>query len=253
MIRVLIIEDEKPAYENLLRFLAKIDSEMEVINWLQSVEDSIQWFDKNELPDLIFMDIQLSDGNSFEILKNKPIDCPIIFTTAYDQYALEAFEHYSIDYLLKPISKLKLQKGIDKFYRSRNEPNNQLSDIKLLMENLKGSQKYKERFLVKSGEQLLSIPSQEIASFYVDEICILQTLNGERYSINSSLDALVEQLNPKEFFRLNRKAIASFQSIEKIVRFSDSKLKVALKPAAPFDLIVSKEKVSKFKAWLEGL
>ncbi len=252
MIKVLIIEDEKPAYENLLRFLGKIDSEIEVIAWLQSVEDSIDWFNQNELPDLIFLDIQLSDGNSFEILKSQAIDCPIIFTTAYDQYALEAFEYYSIDYLLKPISKAKLQKGIDKFYRTKNDNGNQLSDIKLMMEQFNTSPKFKERFLVKSGEQLLSIPSQEIASFYVDEICILQTLKGERFSINYSLDAVAELLNPKEFFRLNRKAIASFQSIDKIVRFSDSKLKVSLKPALPFDLVVSKEKASKFKAWLEA-
>ncbi len=251
MIKTLIVEDEKAAYENLKRFLEIIDPSIKITAWLKSVDTTVEWLKNNDAPNLIFLDIQLSDGNSFEIFEQVSINSPIIFTTAYDQYALKAFELHSVDYLLKPIAKDRLAKAVDKFKETQKTPSNNLSEINLLIEKLKKEENYKDRFLVKKGTQLISIPIEKIAYFFVDEITLLTTTDGKKFTINFSLDKLNELLNPKHFFRLNRKVITHYQAINYIARYSDAKLKVMLQPEPNFDIIISKEKASKFKKWLE--
>ncbi len=255
MLKVLIIEDEQGAYDNLSRFLKRIDPNIQILAWLKSVDTSVTWLQENKLPDLIFQDIQLSDGNSFDIFKEVEVNCPIIFTTAYDQYALKAFELHSIDYLLKPISKARLEKALDKFRQihqsTSNNPLQDLSAITQLIQQAQQKTEYKDRFLVKKASQLISIPVEKIAYFYVDEITVLVTLDKKKFTVNYSLDKLESLLNPKDFFRLNRKVIAQYPAIDHSVRYSDTKLKVNLKPNPPFEIIISKEKAAKFKAWLE--
>ena len=251
MIKTIIIEDEKAAYENLVRFLKHIDPSLEIIGWLKSVEDSIEWFKNNTTPDLVFLDIQLSDGNSFDIFKSIELSCPIIFTTAYDQFALDAFALHSIDYLLKPISKSKLEKAIKKFktlYDRNDQPD--LNQLQVLLKTLSHKVNYKDRFLVKKGDQLLSIGIDMIAYFFVDEITLLVTKEGRKFSLNNTLEKLEKEVNPKSFFRLNRKVIANINAIHQITKLSDSKLKVVLNPRQEFDIYVSKEKAKEFKAWL---
>ncbi len=255
MLKVLIIEDEQGAYDNLTRFLKRIDPTIHVLDWLKSVDTSVEWLQNNDFPDLIFQDIQLSDGNSFDIFNEVDVTCPIIFTTAYDQYALKAFELHSIDYLLKPISKARLEKALDKFHQMHQaKPNNSLQDLSAitqLIQQVQQKDNYKDRFLVKKASQLISIPVEKIAFFYVDEITVLTTLDNKKFTVNYSLDKLEALLNPKDFFRLNRKIIAQYPAIDHSVRYSDTKLKVNLKPVPPFEIIISKEKATKFKAWLE--
>lgn len=257
MIRTLIIEDEQAAYENLMRFLQIIDSNIQIIHWLKSVETSVQWLRTHPVPDLIFLDIQLSDGNSFSIFKQVSIQCPIIFTTAYNQFALNAFELHSIDYLLKPISKEKLSRAIQKFHQMRPKAANvdtsppQLAQLQALMMQMQSPKSYKNRFLVKKGDQLISIPTSKIAYFYVDEFTILVTKEGKKFSLSYSLDKLMELVDPAQFFRLNRKVITNYDSIKSITRYSTSKLNVVLIPSTSFEIMISKEKAQQFKQWLE--
>jgi len=243
--QVIIIEDEKPAARRLQRMLQKEGITTEVL--LHSVSNGLEWFARHPAPDLIFADIQLTDGLSFDIFEQIDLKTPIIFTTAYDQYAIKAFKLNSIDYLLKPIKQDELQFALDKFRQN----NMQNVDIQHLINSLKPQQTYKQRFTVTYGHHIKSIPDTEIAYFVSqDKTTYLVTHTGESFIYDSSLEALEKHLNPKYFFRVNRRFIIAFDSIKDMIAYSNSRLKVLLHKPPEQDVIVARERVKDFKRWL---
>ena len=245
--KVLIIEDEKPASQKIMRLLREINSDIEIIDVLKSVEKSVNWFLKNPKPDLIFMDIQLEDGICFEIFESSQIRTPIIFTTAYDEYTLRAFKVNSIDYLLKPIDSDELKNAIDKFkaYYEKTE----YTGIESIINQLQP--KTKERFLIKIGEHYKSIQTSMINCFYIKERCNFIHVNkGKNYPIDYSLDRIEQLINSKSFFRINRNFIINFSAIQDIIAYSSNRLKIILNDwTEKKEIIVSRERVSDFKEW----
>lgn len=253
--RTLIIEDEAPAYRRLHGLLNRLHPELEVVDVLDSIEGAVQWFAENPMPELILSDIQLSDGLSFEIYRRVPPPCPIIFTTAYDAYMLEAFRTNGIDYLLKPVEEEDLARSIAKFHALVKEgPSTALPDMARLLAALNGARPaYRERFLVKLGTKLLPVPVSDVAYFLSsDGSTELHTREGRRHLIDQPLDEIEQQLDPTRFFRLNRQCIACIQCISVVHQHFNGKLKVELKPAAPTEVMVSREKAKAFKDWLDG-
>jgi DNA-binding LytR/AlgR family response regulator len=248
--RVVIIEDERPAVRKLVRLLNELDHSVQVAVILQSVEASVNWFRNNPLPDLIFMDVQLEDGLCFDIFENVDISVPVIFTTAYDKYALKAFKVNSVDYLLKPIDQQDLRNALNKFKKVHQNAGN-LVRIESVMQQLKP--RTKERFLVKVGDHYRSIQVTGINCFFIEERCtFLNTGEGKSYAIDYSLEKVEQMLDPLYFFRINRNFIINFSSIMDIVSYSSSRLKLNIHgwtEAAP--ILVSRERVSDFKAWMD--
>jgi len=247
--KVLIIEDEKPAAQKLIRLLGEINPDIEIIDVLKSVEDSINWFLHNPKLDLIFMDIQLEDGICFEIFESKPIHTPIIFTTAYDEYTLKAFKVNSIDYLLKPIDSDELKNAIDKFNVHYKQTD--YSRFELIINQLQSNTK--ERFLIKIGEHYKSIQTSNINCFYIKERCnFIHVDKGKNYPIDYSLDKIEQLVNSKSFFRINRNFIINFSAILDIIAYSSNRLKIMLKDwTEKEDIIVSRERVFDFKEWMD--
>ncbi|UTW64121.1 response regulator transcription factor [bacterium SCSIO 12741] len=250
--QILIIEDEKPASRRLERMIKSHRPNWKVLDVLDTVEDSVNWFRNMSLPDLVFMDIQLADGISFNIFEQVSMTCPVIFTTAYDHYAIQAFKVNSIDYLLKPIDEAELQQAITKFeQRSQGDSMKQMDWMKLVQQSIKENP-YKERFLVRLGDQLKYIPVDQIALFYSEQSTpYLVDFDGRKSLIDYPLDQLTEMLDPKEYFRVSRKLIVHHRSISKIHTWFNGRLKLSLKPAAPFETLVSRDRVNAFKAWLD--
>lgn len=246
---ILIIEDEEVAYRNLVRLIEKHMDAPRIVGWRQSVEQSLEWLQNEPPPDLIFLDIQLSDGNAFSIFEQIDIDSPIIFTTAYDEYALKAFELNSIDYLLKPISAVRLQKALDKWQSRNPNPPVQMDRIITAMQQYRP--RYKERFLVKKGKQLLSISIHEVAYFFRDEYVFLVSREGKKYSLRFSLEQLEEMLDPHRFFRINRQFILHFDSIQSIHSYFKGKLKIKTLPDPGIPVTVPKDSARAFKDWLD--
>ena len=250
--KVLIIEDEKPAARRLNRMLGK--QQVEVGTMLHSVAEAKDWFLANEHPDLIFLDIQLSDGISFEIFEEIEIKSAVIFTTAYDQYALEAFKLNSIDYLLKPIDEDDLSIAIEKFKSFKPQQETSVvsfDDIKKLLLN-DNKRTYKSRFTIKVGQHLKIIESDDIECFYSKDKATYIYTNSERsYLLENSLEQLEEQLNPKQFFRISRKFFININAIKDIVSYSNTRLKIQLHKFNEHELIVSRERVKGFKEWLD--
>ena len=246
---VVIIEDEKPSARLLERKLNAIG--VEVNMKLHSVEDSIQWFVNNPEPDLIFLDIQLSDGLSLEIFETVKIVAPVIFTTAYDEYAIQAFKLNSIDYLLKPVDKNELSFAVDKFksnFQNENKEVN-LSEIKKLISN--NSKEYKKRFTVNVGTSIKIFNTIDIACFYSqDKTSFLLTNSGRSYILDSSLDKIYDTLDPEVFFKVNRKYVLNINEIKDIINYSNSRLKVNLNTPTEDDIIVARDRVKAFKNWL---
>lgn len=246
---VVIIEDEKPSARLLERKLNAIG--VEVNMKLHSVEDSIQWFVNNPEPDLIFLDIQLSDGLSLEIFETVKIVAPVIFTTAYDEYAIQAFKLNSIDYLLKPIDKNELSFAVNKFksnFQNENKEVN-LSEIKKLISN--NSKEYKKRFTVNVGTSIKIFNTIDIACFYSqDKTSYLLTNSGRSYILDSSLDKIYDTLDPEVFFKVNRKYVLNINEIKDIINYSNSRLKVNLNTPTEDDIIVARDRVKAFKNWL---
>ena len=246
---VVIIEDEKPSARLLERKLNAIG--VEVNMKLHSVEDSIQWFVNNPEPDLIFLDIQLSDGLSLEIFETVKIVAPVIFTTAYDEYAIQAFKLNSIDYLLKPIDKNELSFAVNKFksnFQNENKEVN-LSEIKKLISN--NSKEYKKRFTVNVGTSIKIFNTIDIACFYSqDKTSFLLTNSGRSYILDSSLDKIYDTLDPEVFFKVNRKYVLNINEIKDIINYSNSRLKVNLNTPTEDDIIVARDRVKAFKNWL---
>ncbi len=247
----LIIEDEKVAAERLSGLIKKYDQSIEILEIIQSVKNAVKWINNNQAPDLIFMDIQLADGLSFEIFEQAIVKTPVIFTTAYDEYALKAFKVNSIDYLLKPIDQDELKNAIDKF-----KENNTPKEIPaLVFDNILQSltKKYKNKFVIKVGEHIKVFTIDDVQCFYsMEKYTFLQNNAGRDYAIGYSLDQLEDILDPARFFRINRKFIVSSLAILDIISFSNSRLQVKLNSNKSDDMIVSREKVQDFKKWLES-
>lgn len=247
---VLIIEDEHLAASKLNKMLIEIDPEIKVLARLESVLDSINWLSENEKPDLIFMDIQLDDGICFELFDAVKIETPIIFTTAYDKYAIKAFQVNSVDYLLKPIETQALSKALEKYksiYKVKQTHNDKLN---ILYDQIIHT--YKTRFFVKIGNHFHSVSVDEIQCFFIHERgTFLKTINGKKYDLDYSLDQLQKLVDPDKFFRINRNYFIQIDAIQDIYAYSSSRLGVKLKMMDHLDMIVSREKVSAFKKWLD--
>lgn len=244
---VIIIEDEKPAARLLARKLEKLNISTSVM--LHSVEDSLKWFSQNDQPDLIFLDIQLSDGLSFEIFEHFQIKSAIIFTTAYDEYALRAFKLNSIDYLLKPIDQVELEQAVNKF-RERTKGNS--FDFNWVKNMFQSNEKtFKERFSIKIGQQLKIVITSEIECFYSESKgTYIHTNENRNYLLDATLEQLETELDPKQFFRVSRKFIVNLNAIKEIQIYSNSRLKIILKSYKEDEIIVSRERVSDFKNWI---
>lgn len=248
--RAIIVEDEKHARDNLEKLLREIDPHIEVQAKLDTVQGAVAWLKANQT-DLIFLDIQLADDLSFKIFEQVKVVTPVIFTTAYDQYALRAFRVNSIDYLLKPIEKESLAQSLEK-YRSVH-PTKQETDFTQLIRSLQQqpAPSYQQRFLVTRREKILSVKTDDIAYFEGEDRYVwLVKKDGGRFIVEYKLSDLEELLDPARFFRLNRSFIAHFDAIDKITVLSKSRVKVDLKPVAPREVIVSTENTRDFKAWL---
>jgi DNA-binding LytR/AlgR family response regulator len=252
--KALIIEDEVLAAERLTTLLAECDSSIEVIGQLDSIQDVIAYFQSGKNADIVFLDIQLADGKSFEIFDKVRIEVPIIFTTAFDQYALQAFKLHSIDYLLKPIEVNDLRNAIEKFKKlsaykiSLNE-----SEIKALKDLLsQKSHAYKQRILVKAGNKLQYKPTHSVAYFFADgKTAYMIGKDGRKNMIDHTLEELEQMLNPENFFRISRKFIVNFEAVTEIKGLISSRLEVKLNQTFEHELLVSRERVHEFKAWLD--
>ena len=249
---VIIIEDEKPAARRLNRMLSALS--IEVKTMLHSVEESINWFQNNKHPDLIFLDIQLSDGLSFEIFEEIQVKSAIIFTTAYDEYALKAFKLNSIDYLLKPLDEDELKSAVDKFKDNQTKQ----SDVKVNIDDIRKllinpvDRKFKKRFTIKVGQHIKIIHVDEIECFYSEnKATYIHTNSNRNYLIDDSLEHWQEQLNPENFFRVNRTFIVHINAIKDMVSYTNSRLQIKLNSYSEQDVIVARERVKDFKAWLE--
>ena len=249
--KAVIVEDELIAAQNLQRLISQVAGDMEVIAILQSVEESVEWFAIHPTPDLVFMDIHLADGSSFGIFEKVQITSPVIFTTAYDEYALKAFEVNSIDYLLKPINTKNFERAIAKFRHLASTNNNTTDSIaKLLASYNKTKDAYKTHFLIPHKDKLIPLPVERIACFYVEnKMAKIITTDNETFYMDSPLEDLYLQLDPSEFFRANRQYIVSHKAIKDISIWFGSKLSINLIVTVPEKIIVSKARVAEFKVW----
>lgn len=237
--KVIIIEDEKLSADRLQRLLSQIDSTIQVVSVLPSVAQSISWFQNNEQPDLIFMDIHLEDDNSFDIFKDISLSSPIIYTTAYEEYAITAFKQNSVDYLLKPLILDDLRAALDKY---RNL---------FTLKESSSEHTFKERFLVKKGSQYISIATTDTAYFKSDQkLTFLITKENEKHIVDESLDQLSDMIDPKHFYRISRNRIVSIHQIHKIHSHFNGRLKLELLPSEDEEVFVSRERVIGFKNWL---
>lgn len=248
MSKIIIVEDEKPAARRLERLLIELD--YSVNQKLHSVEEAVEWFQKHDQVDLIFLDIQLSDGLSFEIFEQVTIEADLIFTTAYDEYALKAFKLNSIDYLLKPIDNEELKVALKKFEKRKASQAIDAVQLKQLLINTQNDTTYKTRFSVKIGDRLKTYSIEEIACFESsDKATSFVNLEGKHYIIDESLNQLEHLLCPKDFFRINRSHIIHYKAIQEMLSYSSSRIKISLK-GLDKPIIVSRERVKDFKTWI---
>ncbi|MCU4176211.1 LytR/AlgR family response regulator transcription factor [Carboxylicivirga sp. N1Y90] len=252
-IKVVIIEDEILAAQRLKDLLLQCDPSIKILAEIDTVEDAILWFKANNMPDLIMMDIKLADGLSFEIFEKVNIDSPVIFTTAYQDYAIRAFKVNSVDYLLKPIDKQELEKALCRYHErvGQSVPFLTAEVIDRVRQML--VKDFKKRFTVRVGDHIKSIPIEEIAFFYSESKgTYLKTLENRQYLIDYSLDALIDRLNPDIFFRINRQYIIKHTAISDITAYSQSRLKIKLYHCNDERILISRERVSLFKDWLDS-
>ena len=250
--KALIIEDEKPAARHLVSVLKEIGS-IEVIDILDSIKSSVHWFETKVQPDLVFMDIHIADGSAFRIFERIEITCPIIFTTAYDEYAIKAFKVNSIDYLLKPISREAVEKSLAKL-KTLSSKTGTLSDIQHLINSLKQEKSYKTHFLVAiKGNKMIPLITQEIAFFYIDSgTVVAKTFEERTFHLDSNLDELASRLNPNEFFRANRQFIISKNAVKDVDLWFNNRLSINLKVTAPEKILISRTRVTEFREWFAG-
>lgn len=255
-LKVLIIEDEIPAQRLLKETLQEINIKTEVIICLDSIKSAVTWFQNNTHPDVVLLDIQLSDGLSFEIFKQVNVESMIIFTTAYDEYTLQAFKVNSLDYLLKPIEKDELQAAFVKYqhynkqFIKEKKSTIDFSELATLLKNEK--QEYRKRFLIQSNDSFFQLPIEQIAFFYsMQGITFAVTFEKREYPINFSLESLKEQLNPALFFKVNRQIIINIEAIKRVHSYFNGKLKLEIKPSHSEDIVIGKDKAAAFKKWLD--
>jgi len=255
MIRVIIIEDEEAAARRLHKMIGEQMPDAQIINAIDSISVGVDWLKHNPEPDLIFADIHLADGNSFEIFRQFPVHCPVIFTTAYDQYALEAFNVNGIHYLLKPIKKEALAQAIERFRKQYAKQQQQPAinfEKMLSIINAKGVT-YKERFVIRFGEHIKTIETADVAYFYTENKANFAVMkDGKRYPVDHNLDEIEQLINPRQFFRINRQFIISYNSIAEMISYSKSRVFIKLNPPSKIETIVSTERSASFKSWLAG-
>lgn len=250
--KVLIVEDESMAAKRLTNLLLKLEPDIEILDQLDSVKTAVKWLSNNQA-DLLFFDIQLADGLSFEILNQVNIQTPIIFTTAFDEYAIKAFKVNSIDYLLKPIDPEELKHALEKFHQNFRQPEPQQPNMTMLEQAMKMlTKQYKERFVVKIGEHIYTIPVSDTAYFFSqDKATFLVTQEKKRYIIDYTLEEVEGLIDPQDFFRINRKYLVSMRAVKDIVSYTNSRLRIILHQSDEMDAIVSRERVQDFKKWLD--
>lgn len=254
--KVLIVEDEAAVARNLVDILVESEPEAEILGVLESVGETLEWLSNNPSPELGFFDIKLADGSCFEIFEKSRIDFPVIFTTAYDSFALEAFKVNSVDYLLKPVSRADLGKALNRYKKYFNF--NYRADNQILIETIRQfrqlqKKEYKQNFLVYIRDRIIPVPVDNIAYFFLDnEKVWCLTFEGRKYMMDEPLDRIQSQLDPENFFRSNRQFIVSRKSVQSAAQYFQRKLKLALKPESDQPVMVSKARTSEFKQWLEG-
>jgi DNA-binding LytR/AlgR family response regulator len=249
--QVIIIEDEIPAANRLTKLLKGIDPAIEVIIVLDSVESSVKYLQSPKNIDLIFMDIQLADGLSFDIFQQIKIETPVIFTTAFDQYTLKAFKVNSIDYLLKPIDEKELRQAVEKYKLLRHEKENDFSERMLKMFQEMNGTRYKERLLIKRGQQLSYLKIETTAYCYADgKLCYAVDFSGNKYLLENNLSHLEEQLQPTKFYRINRHLLVNIEAVQKVHTWLGGRLKLELTLPTTAETVVSRDRVNGFKDWL---
>jgi len=248
--KVIIIEDEKPAAEKLLKAIQKADITIEVIAILHSIKTAVDWLQQNPMPELLFMDIELGDGLSFKIFDKISISSPVIFCTAFDEYWQEAFEHNSIDYLLKPVRQDKLETALNKYDKLKQHFATSFQQLQQWQQQPAGNG-YKKRFLVKRGIDYISIKTDDIAYFYAAHklVCMVDS-KGQKYILDQSLADIEKQLDPVQFYRVNRKYLVHSSAIKKMKIYPKSKLQLEVDPPVSEDIVISQENVAAFKQWM---
>ena len=250
--KALIIEDEKVAAQALQRLIGEVSADTEILGVLESIEESVEWLENNPMPDLMFMDIHLADGSSFAIFERVNVTCPVIFTTAYDEFALKAFEVNSIDYLLKPISKEDLERAMNKF-RTLAGIRFGADKIELLLEQLGEKKRHRSYFLLPERDKLVPLSTKDIAYAYIDSKSVkIVTHEHKNYYLTHTLDDLMAQLDPTLFFRANRQFIVSRDAIKDVSIWFGNKLAINLNVEVPEKIIVSKARVAEFKCWFSN-
>lgn len=250
--KVVVFEDEKLASDRLIELLTTLKPDAEVLAAMKSIEAAVLWLQNNEHPDLIISDIQLLDGSSFEIFDQVDIKTPVIFTTAYDEYAIKAFEVNSVDYLLKPIQREKLSGALEKYDQKMagNPVPISIDEIRAVISG--ASKEYKSRFLVKLGQRIKAVPVEKIAYFFSqDKLSYLVTFEGQKLPVDQTLEELDGLLDPKHFYRVNRKFIVHFDSVTDIHPYFKGRVKLGLNPHIDEDIVVSSDKTPAFKKWLD--
>jgi len=249
--KVLIIEDEELAVKKLEKTLAAVDATAEVAGVADSIKSSVEWLQQNPQPDLILMDIELSDGQSFEIFNLTEVNSPVIFTTSYDEFALKAFKVNSVDYLLKPIQKEELQAALEKFKKMNSQPNVSIDSLVKELQQKLQPKEYRKRFLVKHGQKLVSVEINEIAYFYSDgRLNFFKTTDNKKFVVDYTMDELQEMLDPETFFRISRSFYVAVNAIARIDDYFGNRLILGLRPEVEKEALVSREKVTDFKKWM---
>ncbi len=255
-IKVLIIEDEIPAQHMLKNMLKELDYEIELVGCLDSITSSVEWFEKNQHPEIVLLDIQLSDGISFDILEQVAIESMIVFTTAYDEYAMQAFKVNSLDYLLKPFEKEDLNRAFEKYTHYSQkfiQQKNTAIDYREIVSIIKKAEpNYRKRFLIQAVEEFFQLPVDKIAYFQsMQKVTFAITFDKIKNPINVSLQSLQEQLDPQMFFKVNRQLIININAIKKIHSYFQGKLLIDTEPAHSEEIIIGKDKAASFKQWLD--
>lgn len=249
--RTLIIEDEQATALRLKKLLQEIEPEIEILDMLDSIESCVNWYKNNTAPDLVFQDIELADGSSFEIFKQVKMDTPVIFITAYNQYAIDAFKVNSIDYLLKPVKKTELINSINKFKNIYADSKIDLDYASLA--KLINKEDYQKRIVVRYGNTIKAIEIENIAYFYTDSGNIFfRTFENNTYPFDFSLDKLEPMLNPEKFYRINRQFIIQYKAIKEMYGYSKSRVRIVLEPECEQETIASTDRSGDFKKWLAG-
>lgn len=253
---IVIIEDEEPALARIRKLVKEVDPLLNIVGTADSIDSAVSLFRQNPGVDLALMDIELADGQSFEIFNRVEVLCPVIFTTAYDEFALKAFKVNSVDYLLKPIEFDELKRAVGKFRRLNHNRNtiDYNQQIQTLLSTLKPNQtSYKSRFLVKVGTKMISIPVDQIAYFHAsDKVVYIQVISGQKHIVDYTLEELMQMLDGSLFFQLNRQFIVNIKGIQSVHTYFNGKLKVELRPTFSEDVIVSRERANEFKSWLNA-